>query len=59
MQQVKLAKFKEGEEEGLRLNWDDAQPYMDAHGLSGDKGGVCGQGTGGICGQFGVGPSHL
>eukprot|EP00973_Karenia_brevis_P024243 3348142-Karenia_brevis.AAC.1 len=38
MQQVKPARFGEGEEEGRRLNWDDAESYMDAHGLSGDKG---------------------
>eukprot|EP00973_Karenia_brevis_P034563 4768629-Karenia_brevis.AAC.1 len=38
MQQVKPAKFGEGEEEGLRLNGDDAKAYMEEHGLTGDKG---------------------
>eukprot|EP00973_Karenia_brevis_P074783 10392957-Karenia_brevis.AAC.1 len=37
MQQVKPAKFGEGEEEGLRLIWDEAQGYMADHGLSGDQ----------------------
>eukprot|EP00973_Karenia_brevis_P081735 11331378-Karenia_brevis.AAC.1 len=34
MQQVKPAKFGEGEEESLRLNWDKAKVYMDDHGLT-------------------------
>eukprot|EP00973_Karenia_brevis_P021547 2961085-Karenia_brevis.AAC.1 len=38
MQHVKPAKFGKGEEEGLRLSWDDAKAYMDEHGLAGDKG---------------------
>eukprot|EP00973_Karenia_brevis_P053123 7384771-Karenia_brevis.AAC.1 len=38
MQQVKPAKFGEGDEEGLRLSWDDAKAYMDDHGLTGDQG---------------------
>eukprot|EP00973_Karenia_brevis_P002561 350009-Karenia_brevis.AAC.1 len=38
MQQVKPAKFGEGEEEGLTLSWDEAQQYMEEHGIAGDKG---------------------
>eukprot|EP00973_Karenia_brevis_P041948 5806606-Karenia_brevis.AAC.1 len=38
MQQVKPAKFGEGEEEGLRLSWEDAESYMEEHGITGDKG---------------------
>eukprot|EP00973_Karenia_brevis_P012825 1742040-Karenia_brevis.AAC.1 len=38
MQQVKLVKFGEREEEGFRLSWDDAGSYMEEHGISGDKG---------------------
>eukprot|EP00973_Karenia_brevis_P024012 3312954-Karenia_brevis.AAC.1 len=38
MQQVKPAKFGEGDEEGLRLKWEEAQAYMADYGLSGDQG---------------------
>eukprot|EP00973_Karenia_brevis_P073179 10165764-Karenia_brevis.AAC.1 len=38
MQQEKPAKSGEGDEESLRLSWDDAQSYMEDHGISGDKG---------------------
>eukprot|EP00973_Karenia_brevis_P047629 6610351-Karenia_brevis.AAC.1 len=38
MQQVKPAKFGVGEEDGLKLSWDEAQQYMDEHGIGGDKG---------------------
>eukprot|EP00973_Karenia_brevis_P080779 11207342-Karenia_brevis.AAC.1 len=38
MQQVKPAEFGEDEEEGIRLSWDDAESYMEEHGISGDKG---------------------
>eukprot|EP00973_Karenia_brevis_P022479 3094744-Karenia_brevis.AAC.1 len=38
MQQVKLAKFGEGEVESLRLSWDEAKAYMEDHGLTGDQG---------------------
>eukprot|EP00973_Karenia_brevis_P040466 5592475-Karenia_brevis.AAC.1 len=40
LQQVKPDRFGglEGEEEGLKLTWDEAKTYMDEHGLGGDKG---------------------
>eukprot|EP00973_Karenia_brevis_P058347 8123564-Karenia_brevis.AAC.1 len=38
MQQVRPAKFEDGEEEGLRLSWNEAKACMGGHGLAEDQG---------------------
>eukprot|EP00973_Karenia_brevis_P087826 12182658-Karenia_brevis.AAC.1 len=38
LQQVKPDKFKEGSEEGIRLDWEEAKAYKADNGLGGDQG---------------------